>query len=183
MTKIVHSILIIWKTWWTHLNTAYKYFLSKYIISLEICSQTILGLPFTVIRALTRNLKTGVPEPSLPYKIIASFKNRSPSTKSESSVWLFKRYYPVDDRAIFLSVCLSAHLNLRLMGELIVYQLLPRPASVRPQFQTSSPLKPLGQLRSHFVWRLLRTRERKFVQTVLVTLPRWSPRPYVLKAL
>ena len=66
-----------------------------------------------------------------------------------------------------------------LMGELIVYQSLWRPSvvyrpssiclSVRPQFQTSSPLKPLGQLNSNYIWRLLRTRERKFVQMVLVT--------------
>ena len=34
-----------------------------------------------------------------------------------------------------------------------------RPLSVRPQFQTSS-LKPLGQLNSNFIWRLLRTQER-----------------------
>ena len=43
------------------------------------------------------------------------------------------------------------------MGELIVYQSLRR-QSVRQHFQTSSPLKPLGQLNSNFIWRLLRTR-------------------------
>ena len=67
-----------------------------------------------------------------------------------------------------------AHLSRRLMGELIVYQSLRRPSvvrrpSVRPQFQISSPLKPLGKLNSNFIWRLLRTRERKFVQMVMVT--------------
>ena len=70
-----------------------------------------------------------------------------------------------------------AHLSRRLMGELIVYQSLRRPSvrpsvrrpSVRQHFQTSSPLKPLGQLNSNFIWRLLRTREQKFVQMVLVT--------------
>ena len=36
-------------------------------------------------------------------------------------------------------------------------------------FQTSSPLKPLGQLNSNVIWRLLMTREGKFVQIVLVT--------------
>ena len=74
--------------------------------------------------------------------------------------------------------CLSenlflAHLSRRLMGELIVYQSLRRPSvrrpSVRQHFQTSSPLKPLGQLNSNFIWKLLRMRERKFVQMVLVT--------------
>ena len=45
-------------------------------------------------------------------------------------------------------------------------------------FQTSSPLKPLGQLNSNFIWRLLRMGERKFVQMVLVTLPKWPPCPY-----
>ena len=42
-----------------------------------------------------------------------------------------------------------AHLSRRLMGELIVYQSLRRPSVVRPQFQTSSPLKPLGQSNSN----------------------------------
>ena len=55
------------------------------------------------------------------------------------------------------------------------------PSSVRPHFQTSSPLKPLGQLNSNFIWILLRRRERKFVQIVHVTWPRWPPRPYMVK--
>ena len=55
--------------------------------------------------------------------------------------------------------------------------------SVRQHFQTSSPLKPLGQLNSNFIWRLLRTLERKFVQIVLVTWPRLPPRPYMVKTL
>ena len=84
---------------------------------------------------------------------------------------------------------LLAHLSRRLMGELIVYQSLRpsvRPSvspSVRQHFQTSSPLKPPGQLKANFIWRLLRTRERNFVQMVLVTWPRWPPRPYMVKTL
>ena len=77
---------------------------------------------------------------------------------------------------------LLAHLSRRLMGELIVYQSLRRP-SVRQYFHTSSPQKPLGHLNSNFIWRLLKTREGKFVQMVLVTLPRWPPRPYMVKTL
>ena len=57
------------------------------------------------------------------------------------------------------------------------------PASVRQRFQTSSPLRPLGQLNSNFIWRLLRTWKRKVVQMVLVTWPRWPPRPYMEKTL
>ena len=65
---------------------------------------------------------------------------------------------------------LLAHLSQRLMvmGELIVYQSLRRP-SVHQHFQTSFSLKPLGHLNSTFIWRFLRTRERKFVQMDLVT--------------
>ena len=53
----------------------------------------------------------------------------------------------------------SAHVSQRLIGELIGY---PRSgvrrsssSSVRPQFQTSSPLKPLGHSKPNFVWSLL----------------------------
>ena len=76
-----------------------------------------------------------------------------------------------------------AHLSGRLIGELIVYQWLRRPSGVRKHFQTSSPLKLPGQLNSYFIWRLLRMGERKFVQMVLVTWPRWPPHPYMVKNL
>ena len=53
----------------------------------------------------------------------------------------------------------SAYVSQRLIGELIGY---PRSgvrrsssSSVRPQFQTSSPLKPLGQSKPNFIWSLL----------------------------
>ena len=52
--------------------------------------------------------------------------------------------------------------------ELIVYQSL-WPPSVLQHFQKSSLLKTLNQLNLKSIWRLLRTRERKFVQMVLVT--------------
>ena len=42
----------------------------------------------------------------------------------------------------------------------------PEPKALQP-LQTSS-LKPLDQLNSNFIWRLLRTRKQKFVQMVLV---------------
>ena len=79
--------------------------------------------------------------------------------------------------------CLLAHLSRRLRSELLVYQWLRRPSSVRQHFQTSSPLKPLGQLNSNFICRLLRIGERKFVQMILVTWPRWPPCPYMVKTL
>ena len=55
--------------------------------------------------------------------------------------------------------------------------------SVCQHFQTSSPLKPLGRLKPNFICSLLGTGERKFVQTVLVTWPRWPPCPYMVKNL
>ena len=48
-------------------------------------------------------------------------------------------------------------------------------------FQTSSLQKPLGRLKPNFMWILLGTGERKFVQMVLVTWPRWPPCPYIFK--
>ena len=89
-----------------------------------------------------------------------------------------------------------AHLSRRLIGELIVYQWLRRPSSVRrPSGVRPSSVnifkhlllwnnvKLLGQLNSYFIWRLLRMGERKFVQMVLVTWPRWLPRQYMVKTL
>ena len=100
---------------------------------------------------------------------------------------IHETWYCTPDQVTIMIICLLyaffAHLSLRLMGELIVYQSLRRPSVVRPQFQTSYPLKPLSQLNSNFIWRLLRTREWKFVQMVLVTWPRWLPRPYKIKTL
>ena len=65
------------------------------------------------------------------------------------------------------------------MSELIVYQSLGRLSvclsSIRQHFQTSSPLKPLGQLNSNVIWRLLRTGERKFVQ--MATTPTYGKNP------
>ena len=37
------------------------------------------------------------------------------------------------------------------------------PSSVRPHFQTSSPLKQLGQSKPNFMWSLLGKGERKFI--------------------
>ena len=49
-------------------------------------------------------------------------------------------------------------------------------------FQTS-PLKPLGRLKPNFIWSLLGSGEWKFIQTVLVTWPRWLPCPHMVKTL
>ena len=54
-----------------------------------------------------------------------------------------------------------AHLSQRLMGELILYHSVWRLSVVRQHFQTSP--NPLGKLSSNFIWRLLRTRERRFL--------------------
>ena len=55
-------------------------------------------------------------------------------------------------------------------GELIVYPFSGvrnrhgrRRRGRRQQFQTSSPLKPLGQSKPNFMWSLLRKGERKFI--------------------
>ena len=88
--------------------------------------------------------------------------------------------------AIRLSLCkynFLANLSGRPIGELIVYQWLRHLSSVRQHFQISSPLKPLSQLNSNFTdfQRLLWMGKLKFVQMVLVTWPRWPPRPYMVK--
>ena len=50
-----------------------------------------------------------------------------------------------------------------------------------PDFQTTSPLEPLGQFCSNFIWSLLRVGERKIAKMVAVRWPRWPPRPYMVK--
>ena len=59
-----------------------------------------------------------------------------------------------------------AHLSRRLTGELIVYPcsgVRPSSSVRRPQFQRSSPLKPLGQSKPNFMWSILMKGERKFI--------------------
>ena len=48
------------------------------------------------------------------------------------------------------------------------------------EFQTTSPLKPLGQCCLNFMWRLLRLEERKIAKMVAVHWPRWPPCPYMV---
>ena len=49
-------------------------------------------------------------------------------------------------------------------------------------FQTS-PLEPLGRLRSNFMWSVHGMGERKFAYGVQVTWPGWPPCPYMVKTL
>ena len=49
------------------------------------------------------------------------------------------------------------------------------------EFQTTSPLEPLGQFCSNFMWSFLRVGERKIAKMVAVSWPRWPPRPYMVK--
>ena len=48
-------------------------------------------------------------------------------------------------------------------------------------FQTSFPDKPLGRLKPNFMWSFNGIGERKFIQMVQVTWPRWPPCPYMVK--
>ena len=49
------------------------------------------------------------------------------------------------------------------------------------EFQTTSPLKPLSQCCSNFMWSLLRLGEQKIAKMVAVLWPRWPPCPYMVK--
>ena len=85
-----------------------------------------------------------------------------------------------------LSVCRYMYICL-----ILSFTLLERCSVVRgyvclyvyQHFQTFSPLKPLGRLKPNFMWSLLGMGERKFVQTVQVTWPRWPTCPYMVKTL
>ena len=50
-------------------------------------------------------------------------------------------------------------------------------------FRTFFPEKSLSRLKSNFVCSLNEVRQRKLVQTVLVTWSRWPPCPYMVKHL
>ena len=49
------------------------------------------------------------------------------------------------------------------------------------EFQTTSPLKPLSQFCSNFIWSLLRVGKLKIAKVVAVRWPRWPPYPYMVK--
>ena len=76
-----------------------------------------------------------------------------------------------------------AHLNQRLIGELIGYSWPGvRPSSVHNAQRSSSP-KPPARSKPNFMWSLLRLGERKFVRGIWVTCPSWQPRPYMVKTI
>ena len=49
------------------------------------------------------------------------------------------------------------------------------------EFQTTSPLEPLGQFCTNFIWSLLRVGEWKIAKMVAVHWPRWPPCLYMVK--
>ena len=49
------------------------------------------------------------------------------------------------------------------------------------EFQTTSPLKPLSQFCSNFIWSHLRVGKQKIGKIVAVRWPRWGPCPYMIK--
>ena len=49
------------------------------------------------------------------------------------------------------------------------------------EFQTTSPLKPLSQFCSNFIWSHLRVGKQKIAKIVAVRWPRWPPCPYTVK--
>ena len=53
----------------------------------------------------------------------------------------------------------------------------------RWEFQTTSPLTPLCQCCSNFMWSLLGTGEWRVAKMVAVHWPRWPPGPYIVKTL
>ena len=88
----------------------------------------------------------------------------------DTEFWL--RIWPPDgELGIFFSAFL-AHLRpeLKAIGELIVYPCsgVHRSSVCHPQFQRSSPLKPLGQTKPNFMWSILRKGERKFVSMIQI---------------
>ena len=67
---------------------------------------------------------------------------------------------------LLLIIIISSPEPLGSQGELIVYPcsgVRPSSSVVRPQFQPSSPLKPLGQSKPNFMWSLFWKGEQKFV--------------------
>ena len=49
------------------------------------------------------------------------------------------------------------------------------------EFQTTSPLKPLSQFCSDFIWSHLRMGKQKIAKIVAIHWPRWPPCPYMVK--
>ena len=110
------------------------------------------------------------------------------------------RYFDKSFTEIFLELSCTNHMNFLQIADFDWWPWQPkdyffywwaysigmvrRPSYVVHQhFKTSSPLKPLGQLKPNFIWSLYGMGERKFVQMVQVTWPRWPPCPYMIKIL
>ena len=51
------------------------------------------------------------------------------------------------------------------------------------KIKTGFSQKPLGQSKPNFICKLSGTKKWKFIDTMVVTLPRWPPCPYIVKTL
>ena len=60
---------------------------------------------------------------------------------------------------------------------------LRRPSVVRPHFQTTSPLKSLGQMLPNFICSIQALGERKIAKMVLIRNSRWLTCPNMVKTL
>ena len=81
---------------------------------------------------------------------------------------LYIDFWPFYGKVKFASLCICmspVHLNGKIVWE----------------FQTTSPLKPLSQFCSNFIWSHLRVGKQKIAKIVGVSWPRWPPCPYMIK--
>ena len=120
-----------------------------------IGSSSFLQVTRTYMNAWTSSNFNRIPPPTPELSALARLKNCCEHSSAYIFDWIF---------FIF-----SSPEPLGSQGELIEYPWIRRPSVrpsasvVRPHFQTSSPLKPLGQSKPNFIWCLLGKGERKIV--------------------
>ena len=106
-----------------------------------------------------------------------------------------KIFFPKTEHALWLNLCIylweqKSYQNCKNNDCTLTFDLFTVRSILLPyafvwekcsEFQTTSPLEPLGQFCSNFIWSLLRMGERKNAKMVAVRWPRWPPCPYMVK--
>ena len=117
----------------------------------------------------------------LPYAVVWENPLKILFSKTKDALWLNLYIYhqKLEVYQVAKIMVVHWHLTFLLWGQFCF--LMHLYGEKYSEFQTTSPLEPLGQFCTNFIWSLLRLGDWKIAKMVMVHWPRWPPCPYMVK--